>query len=422
MPKFRVTFEDGNEIEVDDAERYREDIVDSILTRRFERQRTAEGLPIIPISAISFYLIADEKKASAAGREQKQTAEQMTKFVLEGTLQYNKPPFVLVTTLNGGGHYQGLKIHFKDAKNLDIVLINSIAKSQNMSQGEAFKQAEDEIAIFRNIGFNINRLTYKEHYLQSKDNDCGPCTIANLEYELNHPNVDTKPTRLTETQNVIMRARQSYEFRFKKEPPAIRAINGKPYLHEATPVAAAASAKPAVPVATAVLAKETSLQEKIIEQCQEIMGATEQQARELAKYTLSKQERTFEDHIAFLTNEWSNSNLDLNLLIARISSAARPVLHQAKANASPPKQLLTATKTAASPKEQSIEDKIIVQCKEIMGATDIQAKQLAHCTLLKQERSFEDHVNYLVGEWMNSDNDVSKLVTRLSGASIKQKK
>ncbi len=305
-----------------DTELYPEQIVDSIISTAFDGKFTDKDIPIIAISSISFYVIKDTSKASREGINKKDDSDMMSRFIIEGALEKAKAdgklPCMIVSTLNGGGHYQGITMLFKRDNHVDVTVINSINKLKNMSEQETLDQLRTELYILNNLGYTIDKLIYKEHFLQDGNHECGPCTIANIYYELKYPNQATTPTRLNEMESIMLRANHAYQMQFKSNPPDITMIDGKDIKKSNNPQSQHSiftEPRTNAMAADKSITPQSLLARDISEKCQEFFGATKEQGEKLACIALAKGKKEIDDHMSYLFAEWSNHNGNIDNVI-----------------------------------------------------------------------------------------------------------
>ncbi len=319
-----VVFADQTKLQVNVEELYDDQIIDARIAAKFDG-KIYNGIPTVASSSLTAYTIKDEKSASKAGLERMQASNAQSLFILESLLHsQNKFPFYLVGTFNTGLHYQGLIVLFKPNKRLDIRVINSIARSEHESKEEIHLKLRDELNIFTQLGYHIDNLSYQEHILQINRHDCGVVTLENLEHALANQNIEPKSKRLTKEESIILRAKQAYEFKFKKPAPDIFSIDDKiiPSINKPSlgwssnnPVAKA-EMKSIQPI------KNISEDEEIQTMCSSLFSANKEQAQKLTVFIKNRGNKSLDTCIAELVSLYFNLNENIDRLIGKLNELA----------------------------------------------------------------------------------------------------
>lgn len=309
MGSHKVEFKDNKTVTIDTEEQYDDEKILDLITKTVNRSAANLDIPVVPMPVLTFYQIKDERTASRSGLERKKQADMRSMLLLEAFTD-KEPPYILATALHGGAHYKGLLVHVK-AKNLvDVTVINSIGVLDYNTKVATEQEARAELYILEKAGYKIDRFTYKEHYIQPDNVDCGPTTVKNIEYELENRGQPTHATKLVKEQSILMRAQQAYQLKYSQVIPEIVAIDGKPLLQSQTPPFLTDFRQSRGP---SNQLGHQDITKKLIE----ILPITAEQAETL--YTLSEKtkKRQPEEHFHYIVQEFYMSNENIEKLVDR---------------------------------------------------------------------------------------------------------
>lgn len=299
-----IKFSDKKAVTINPDETYTDEKINALLECRFDKKYSTDGREIHVIGVLPFYRIRDISKASENGRRLKDESDTTSKIILSGILEGIKErPLLIATALNGGMHYQGLILDVQKNNSVNVTILNSIDKS--MSQEDAIQEAREELYILEMCGLKINKITYKQPYLQNESHDCGPVTLLNLESEL----LFGKDIRNQHAKKTIeMRARDQYQFQYKTDDiPKITMIDD---VHTNADVGSSKGS-----ITPAYKIRKTSkedLKNKIVGSLCELYGKNDN-IEMLANLSIKKfgENVSLEEHLSHIVSAISNNNDDL---------------------------------------------------------------------------------------------------------------